>query len=327
MPKLKFNAWLVHWSESSLPSFEVNAHLMARVYPCWYLCSPAGMPLRRADATPALRQRVKDAAAANGVEVWPLISNYNAAVKDFDPALMRLIMGDPATSQAHIALLIDYVREDGAQGIDLDYENLYDADRDAFGDFVERLAAAFHGAGLKVGIAVHAKESEPGSPGGGRAQDYARLGRACDRVQIMGYDYHWSLGEPGPIAPPDWCGRVLAHAAGEIGSVDKVEWGVPGYGLDWGAPGTQALAVQWPRWVELVKAHGPERRDPETAELTLHYQGRELWMNDSLSLTAKLWQARHAGVAEVAMWVLGAEDPRLWALIETLPEDFLGEEA
>ena len=87
MPKLKFNAWLVHWSGASLPSFEAHAHLMSRVYPCWYLCSPAGQPLRRADSPAPLRQRVKDAAAAHGVEVWPLISNYNAAIKDFDPAL------------------------------------------------------------------------------------------------------------------------------------------------------------------------------------------------------------------------------------------------
>jgi hypothetical protein len=86
------------------------------------------------------------------------------------------------------------------------------------------------------------------------------------------------------------------------------------------------LGTQWPRWVQLVKDHGPERRDPATAELTLKFEGREVWMNDSLSITAKLWQARRAGVAEVAMWVLGAEDPRLWALIDTLPEDFLGQE-
>ena len=115
MPKLKFSAWLVHWSEASLPSFERNAHLMARVYPCWYLCSPAGQPLRRADSPTALRQRVKDAAAANQVEIWPLISNYNAALKDFDPALMRLIMGDPATRKAHIARLILLVREESGK--------------------------------------------------------------------------------------------------------------------------------------------------------------------------------------------------------------------
>lgn len=326
MPKLKFNAWLVHWSGASLPSFEAHAHLMSRVYPCWYLCSPAGQPLRRADSPAPLRQRVKDAAAAHGVEVWPLISNYNAAIKDFDPALMCLIMGDPATRQAHIARLIQLVQEDGAQGIDLDYENLYDDDRDNFSGFVESLAQAFHGAGLKVGIAVHAKVDEPGGPGGGRAQDYGRLAAACDRLQLMGYDYHWSLGEPGPIAPPDWGGRVLDHAVGACGGAEKLEWGVPGYGLDWGG-GEQAIATQWPRWVGLVQAHGPERRDPATNELTLRYAGREVWMNDSISLSAKLWQARRAGVGEVALWVLGAEDPRLWALVETLPDDFLGDGA
>jgi spore germination protein YaaH len=46
-------------------------------------------------------------------------------------------------------------------------------------------------------------------------------------------------------------------------------------------------------------------------------------MNDAHALAAKLWQARERGVGEAAMWVLGSEDPRVWALIETLPEDFV----
>lgn len=321
MPRLKFSAWLTHWSSASLASFEAHAKLMTRVYPCWFTTSAAGMPMRRHDSSAALRARVMQVAKDAGVEVWPLISNHNPVLGDFDPALMRLVMGDAGTRGAHIQKLLELVREDGAQGVDLDYENLYDADRDLFSAFVEELAGVFHAAGLKVGIAVHAKTSEPGLPGGSGAQDYRRLSAACDRLQLMCYDYHWSTSEPGAIAPPAWSAQVLAHALG-LALKEKVEYGVPGYGNDWG-PGGAAIGTHWERWCGLVKAHGPERRDPETAELRLSWDGREVWMNDSISLTAKLWPAREAGVGEVAMWVLGAEDPRLWALLETLPEDFV----
>lgn len=318
--KLKFSAWLTHWSPAGLASFEAHAKLMTRVYPVWYNVGEAGAPKRRPEATDELRARVMATAKVHGLDVWPLVSNFNERTRKWDKDVMRLVMGDKATRGMHIHRLLKFVKEDGAQGVDLDYEDLYDQDKEAFSAFVEELCRVFHLAGLKVGIAVHAKDAEPGNPGGSRAQDYARLARACDRMQIMGYDYHWADGEAGPIAPPVWCAKVLAHATKQI-PLEKLEWGVPSYGNNWGPDGP-ATGVDWDKWVELVKAHGPERRDPGTAELHLRFDKRDVWMNDSISLTAKLWQAREAGVGEAAMWVLGGEDPRLWALLDTLPEDF-----
>lgn len=319
--KLKFSAWLTHWNPASLASFEANAHLMARVYPVWINLGDGGLPKRRSEATEALRRRVLEIAKANNVEVWPLISNFNEGKQIWDGDVMRLVMGDRGTRKGHILRLLEYVKEDGAQGVDLDYEALLDNDRELFSDFIEELAATFHAAGLKVGIALHAKDSEPGTPGGSRAQDYARLGRACDRLQLMGYDYHWSTGTPGPIGPPAWVGAVLDHAK-TLAPLDKLELGVPGYGTNWG-PEAVAPGLNWDAWCALVKAHGPERRDPATAELMLKFDGREAWMNDGHALAAKLWQARERGVGEAAMWVLGSEDPRVWALIDALPEDFV----
>lgn len=319
--KLKFSAWLTHWNADSLASFEAHAGSMARVYPVWIHLNEGGLPKRRKEATPELRARVMAVAKEAGVEVWPLISNFNERTQEWDSNLMRLVMGDRGTRKGHILRLLEMVKEDGCPGVDLDYEAILDNDRELFSDFVEELCGVFHAAGLKVGIAVHAKDFEPGTPGGSRAQDYGRLGAACDRLQLMGYDYHWSSGSPGPIGPPAWVGRVLEHAAAQV-DVEKIELGVPGYGNNWG-PEPMAQGLNWERWTALVKAHGPERRDPETAELTLKFDGREAWMNDGHALAAKLWQARERGVGEAAMWVLGSEDPRVWALIDALPEDFV----
>jgi spore germination protein len=325
VPRLSFSAWLTHWNTASLASFQANAALLARVYPVWYICSPAGLPMRRPDATAALRRAVTEAAKAHGVEVWPLVSNWHAGARDFDPALMRLIMDDGDTRRLHISRLVQLVQEDGAQGVDLDYENLYDVDTAAFSAFTEELCAAFHKAGLKVGMAVHAKTEEPGGPGGSRAQDYARLGAACDSLQVMCYDFHWSTGEPGPIAPPDWGRAVMAHALRSVPS-EKLEFGVPGYGNHWGLGGP-AQGLDWDAWDALRQAHPPERRDPATVELTLKFDGQEAWYNDSISLAAKLYQARDLGIDQAALWVLGHEDPRLWALLDTLPDPFLRAQA
>lgn len=319
MGKLKFSAWLAPWNDHSLASFEANAGRLTRVYPTWYGTGPAGAPYRHREGTAAMREKVRAAAAAAGVDVWPLIANYSASLGDFDPGRMRLLMAERATRRMHIEKLLGLCAEDGAQGVDLDYENLHDVDRDLYSDFIDELCAAFHQAGLKVGMAVHAKTSEPGGPGGSRAQDYARLGRACDSLQVMCYDYHWSTSGPGPVAPPAWSKQVMAHAL-KLVPADRLEFGVPGYGYDW--EGERGTPLQWDAWVHL-KGAAAEERDPETAELRLRHGSREAWMNDAISLTAKLEVARELGLVQAAMWVLGSEDPRLWALLDSLPDPFL----
>lgn len=321
MPKLTCAAWLNHWDPASLASFEAHAGALTRVYPVWYAAGPSGQLLRHAEATAAQRRRVLDIARAHGVEVWPLVNNPGRERETWDPMALRLVMGDAGARRGHIAGLLRLAQEDGVQGLDLDYEFLDAPDKQAFSDLVAQVAAAFHGAGLKLGVALHAKDREPGAWHGAQAQDYAALAAVADRVQVMGYDLHGAHSGPGPVAPPDWGARVLAHAAGLI-PADKLEWGLPGYGYHW-APGRAAVHLDWAGWGALLKAHPPERRDPASAELNLRFGGEEAWMNDAISLTAKLWPARRAGLRQVALWVLGAEDPRWWALLDTLPEEFV----
>jgi spore germination protein YaaH len=111
--------------------------------------------------------------------------------------------------------------------------------------------------------------------------------------------------------------QALSQVPGE-----KLELGLPGHGYRWAQDGL-AQSVTWESWDALRQAYPPERRDPATAELTLKFNGQEIWFNDSISLTAKLYQIRDLGLDQAALWTLGGEDPRLWALLDTLPVPFL----
>ena len=64
-------------------------------------------------------------------------------------------------------------------------------------------------------------------------------------------------------------------------------------------------------------------RDAATAELVLNYPGHEAWYCDSVSILRKLLQARENGIGRAAFWVLGAEDPRLWEMLEDFPVPFI----
>lgn len=302
-----------------MASFRANVGRLSRVYPTWYGTGSAGSVTRRADASDAQRQEVLNRAKDAGIEVWPLVSNYDSDEGLFEPGRMRLLFYSRAARQMHLEQLLSMAKADGAQGLDLDYEAMYDNDKDALSEFVEEAARLCAQAGLKLGMAVHAKTSEPGGEGGSRSQDYARLGRVLDGFQVMAYDYHWGTGDAGAIAPPEWGAAVLEHVLSLV-PTEKVEFGVPGYGNDW--LGRSAQPVSYASWERLKAAHGPEIRDPETAELTLRYAGREAWYNDAISISRKLKVAQEAGVDQAAMWVLGSEDPRLWALLDSLPDSF-----
>jgi len=310
MARLRFSAWFNPLDPRAWESFRNQSRFLARLYPAWYVCSPAGAPLRRGDSKATQRLAVALEAGAQGTEVWPVISNWSFSADGFDAGLMRLVINDGATRRMHIARLIELVKGDGAQGVCLGYEGLDALDAKAYGAFAEELCAAFHAAGLKVGIPVQE---------GAESQDWRRLGAAADCLQIQCTDFHSMTTAPGPLAPPDWVKSVTARA---LRSVDAAHLEVilPGHGYAWGhfAP---TVILDWALWDALRQARQPERRDPATVELTLN--GLDVWYNDSISLAAKLYQVRDLGLDQVSLAMLGLEDPRLWALLDTLPDPFL----
>ncbi|HTB22414.1 MAG TPA: hypothetical protein VK914_06885 [bacterium] len=334
MPKLSVSAWLAPDDAAALASLKDHAGLLSRLYPQWYWCGPEGMPLRRTDAGPEARQKVLKLARGGGLELWPHLCVQPLAGPGPEPqgdrgvGLQRILF-DAASRRAHAAEVLRLVREDGVQGVDLDYGRLPDAAREPFKALVSEICSLFHAAGLKVGVVAQARTGQLGARSALEAGDDAPLAWAsvCDALQIMAR--YPGLGQagparPGPLAPPDWCWEVLGRV-GLLAPVERIEWALPGGGGDWGPDGA-AKGLPWDAWAALARAHPPERRDARTAELTLAYEGREAWTNDAISLTAKLWKLRLHGVTQVALWGLGAEDPRVWALVDSLPGDFLGTE-
>ena len=204
----------------------------------------------------------------------------------------------------------------GYDGVDLDFESVPAADRDLLSSFVEELAAAVHANGLVLGIAVHPKTSEPGDWSGARAEDYARLGAAVDEFQVMTYAYSGPWSDPGPIAPPRWASRVLDFAVTQVDPA-KIWMGLPFYGADWWPGG--GAEITWRQATRRLRVH--HRRVARSASLEARFTYRDgrgrrhvVYFQDRAALAAKLdvLTKRHPGIAGVAIWVMGGEDPRFW---------------
>lgn len=311
---VEFSAWLVFWDPLSWPDFEANVSRMARVYPEAYTCQPNGLPGRISVAHADDLARTVALAHQHGVKVLGTMNNYASETSDFESKRVQLFLHDPALMEKHVDGLIALAQTDGLDGLDVDYESLAAADRGAFSAFVARLSQKAHALGLLVGLAAHPKESEPGNWDGPKAQDYASLGKSVDFFHVMTYDYHWTSGSPGPVAPINWVASVMRYTASVV-PADKIEMGINGYGIVWKPKGE---TLTWTLFQALQTKVGRFERDASSGELTKSFGGGEAWMPDAATTQAKLVVARDLGLRGAALWVLGQEDPRTWTVLDAL---------
>jgi spore germination protein YaaH len=316
-------AWMpTSWDgERARGSWMAHRTYIHELSPVWYQLNGAG------DGTilpyPGARDEALVAEAhANGTLVLPLINNaYGGA---FDPAPASRVIHDPGRRATHVAALVDEVVAYGYDGIDVDYESLNgEADREAFSLFIEELAAALHAEGRLLAVTVHPKTSEPGTWFGPQSQDWARIGAVADRFRIMTYGYHWSTGEPGPIAPLFWMEEVAAYAVSVV-PPERVYLGLHFYGLDWGRG--PAAALEWEDAQALLGHHRVPRQWSAVQGLghpvaepwfTYPAQGvqRTVWYADGDSVAARLTLVDRYRLGGIAIWRLGGEDPANWDAI------------
>jgi spore germination protein len=293
-----------------------NASALDSASPNLYEVGPDGSVVLRQQPTGVVAPAQLDSLREREVALIPTISNTRDG--SWDPQLIQTVLHDPALADRHVRAITDLVRRQGFAGIDIDYEDLAAADRDAFSAFVERLALALHAVDRVLTVDVFAKDSDQGYDERNLAQDYAAIGAAADQVRLMAYDWHWQTSGPGPIAPADWVDRVLTYAVHEI-PPEKVVLGVPTYGYGWGPQGGEL--VSWLQAYGLSEQHAvPVNWDQTAQSPWLTYtdtDGAEhtVWFENAYSIKAKLELAQHYRIGGVYLWLVGDEDDGLWQMV------------
>jgi len=293
-------------------SFDTNKDVLDEVSPFWYEARSDGM------LQPELGARDRelvDAAHAANVLVLPTIHNVN----NVDAVLP--VITDADLRATFVATVLDEVQTYNYDGIDIDYEALPADSRDAFSAFIGELAAALHGKGKLLTVAVHAKDGD--EDGLGAFQDLKQIGAAADRVRIMTYDYHWRGGDAGPVAPIHWVAAVAEYARSVV-PASKIELGIPFYGYNWGQGG-EATPQTWVDIQALIRRYQPHvnvtvrNEQGAVEESWFSYESggetRTVWFSDARATDAKLALVEQQDVVGIAIWRLGSEDPANWQVI------------
>ena len=306
---LELSAWLHPHIPGSIEDFEAQAPRLSRVYPIWYALGDEGLAARNLAVNGEERQRVILAAQKGGVEIWPVLSNFNERSMAWDPGRAARMLLEPRCAASHIRQAVGLAKADGAQGLCFDFKGLESTERRALPAFADLALAACHAAGLKLAMLIE-------SPG-----DFTALAGRLDLLQLAALGAHGPGTGPGSLSPPDGVAAALKLAL-RSSRPEGLELVFFATGWEWNGPAVRPM--DWNGWEARVAKHGPAKRDPASAELSLHYEGREAWFADSVSALRKLLKLRDAGVDKASFWVLGCEDPRLWEMLEDFPAPFLG---
>ena len=253
-------------------------------------------------------------AHANGYKVWPMLSN--SELGDMD-AVSNLLSTFENRSYL-IDNIIDELIDAGVDGVNVDFENMYQSDKDNYSRFIIELAPRLREAGLTLSVDVTAPD---GSETWSLCFDRNVIGKVADYIIFMGYDQNGvSSTQAGTVAGANWVELNIKKFLGQEGvEANKLILAMPFYTRLWReSNGTLTSSVVNMRSVTIPE--GVEKTwDEETKQYYIEYEQNgstyKMWIEDEDSLTAKLNLVNQYELAGGAFWSKDRESNTVWSVI------------
>jgi spore germination protein YaaH len=257
-------------------------------------------------------------AHSKGYKVWALFSN------SFELKRTRAVLRDSDLRDKVISQILMYAEMYSLDGINLDFENVYQDDGPYLTQFVREITPFLHEMGLSVSIDVTVRSL---SPTWSLCYERKRLADVVDYVMLMAYDqYSAGSGVAGPNASIPWTRSCIETTLQEV-PAHKLVLGVPFYTRLWketrdGASvkvTQKALGMdQVQQWLRLEGVEAASQ--PETgllyAERSEGPDTYRIWIEDETSMKQRVELARSYGLAGIAAWRRGFESSLVWDIIQ-----------
>ena len=314
IPSPEFSAWIPWWDEErAITSLERTGKKLKFILPVWYRVDENG---KISEISSNLKDKILKKAIDNNLSIIPTISN--ASTTGFDPERVSILVSDQNLRKEEVENLVNLANKKGFGGWDLDFEQVYEKDRENYSKFVSVLSENLHKEGLLLSVTVHAQTGSVYDWEGTKGQDIKSIGKYADFVRIMAYDFHNQDSLPGPITPLSWLESILEYAV-DVLPTEKIVLALPTYGYDWSE--AKVKPVQYTDAVDLLNQQGKSwERDKKSHALTGEYDAagekHTLWFEDADSLKKKIEIAKKFGIYQFALWRLGGEDPKIWEKLE-----------
>ena len=262
-------------------------------------------------------------AHAEGVKVHLCLISFSDSVNN-------VVLPSTSLRRQTIQNLKSLVEVYNADGINIDIEGMDASRREDLNDFIQELSVEIP----EIVIATPAVDWSD-------AYDYATLSNYAD-LFIMGYDYHWSGGDPGPVDPlfggSPWGQFALDWTVNDYLSLgvdpERIILGLPLYGRSWSTvdssvPGTStgsSSAVVMHEAIDIANVDG-QLFDVVTESPYILYSNEQIWFPSVESVESRILWANDQDIQGVGFWALGYENgvDEFWAMMErtTVDEDIV----
>jgi peptidoglycan-N-acetylglucosamine deacetylase len=293
-----------NWDDSSFASLRNNIQHLDWVVPSWLYLQGEAMDLKITLDPKALDlvRREKPGAAI-------LAMIQNSSVSSWDGPNLARLMADPARRKERLDAIVAFIESNNLQGIVIDFEQIPDAaHRDTLA-FLGEVRAVFKPRGWLTVVAAPFDDSH---------WNYKAYAKTCDFLMLMGYDEHWSAGEPGPVSSQSWFSTRLATRMRDLDPAHTIV-AIGNYGYDWTEGEANAEDITFQEVMLTARdAKATIEFDPDTLNPRYSYgdggKTHRVWFLDAATAYNHLRAADRYRPAGYALWRLGAEDPSIWSV-------------
>lgn len=253
----------------------------------------------------------------NGYKVWALLTN------DGMKETTSEILNDYKLREQLINNIITIVMTYDLDGINLDFENMYETDKNMYSRLVIELAPRLKELGKVLSVDVTAPD---GSPEWSLCYNRNLIGEVADYIVFMGYDQNGiSSPKEGTTAGCDWVEANIKKFLGqEEVDANKIILGTPFYTRVWseenGKVNSKVIDMDdiYSSLPEGTKIEWDDSLKQNYAEYQKGGKTYKIWIEDSESLRYKLELVNTYNLAGAAYWEKDRETDDVWDIVSEI---------
>ena len=254
-------------------------------------------------------------AKANGYRIWPIITN-GIDNKDLDKKQVTSeIMNDEQKRENLIRSIVDIIKNNKLDGINIDFEGMLEEDKYMYTQFLRELYPMVKETGAKLSVDIYFTSYI----------DRQGVGKACDYVMLMGYDQrgNWSK-EAGSISEINWVDKNIASLIQDSNiPSSKIILGVPFYTRLWieSSSGDLSTKVYTMNDTQnfLSKYNLTPTMDNVSGQNYIAMKDGDdlwrLWIEDADSISKRADIVTKYNLAGITAWQKGYETDDIWSLL------------
>ena len=255
-------------------------------------------------------------ARRKGYKVWAIVSNDSMIDTTSE------ILNSFELRQKLIDNIIEIVRTYELEGINIDFEYMYQKDKNAFSRFLIELEPQLKALGTVLSVDVTAPD---GGENWSLCYDRNTIGKVADYIVFMAYDQYGSSDtKAGTTAGYNWVETNIKKFIGQEGvKPEKIVLGIPFFTRVWKEDSTgkatsntidmNNISSRIPQGIE-------KQWDEDLKQYYIEYQEDgytyKMWIEDETSIKEKLNLINKYNLAGAAFWKKDKETNGIWNIIE-----------